>query len=173
MLLIKPIAVLTVTISCTVLFLILSQPHSIPRRPNSMARRSFILWLHGLGDSGPANEPIKTLFTSPEFNSAVWSFPSAPSNPVTCNCKFIFSFAFDFRFFFVFDFANCSDLIIYISNGYFRFDKIKVLICCWTQFMLIIFLFFGGGGINRIVLFTDQDFLPFVGSGYNLKFFVT
>ncbi|KAM5588843.1 hypothetical protein ABKV19_007013 [Rosa sericea] len=47
--------------------------------------RSFVLWLHGLGDSGPANEPIKTLFTSPEFRNTIWSFPSAPSNPVTCN----------------------------------------------------------------------------------------
>ncbi|XP_073138524.1 probable inactive carboxylesterase Os04g0669700 [Henckelia pumila] len=42
-------------------------------------------WLHGLGDSGPANEPIKTLFTSPQFRKTKWSFPSAPSNPVTCN----------------------------------------------------------------------------------------
>ncbi|GLT41334.1 hypothetical protein SLA2020_154070 [Shorea laevis] len=50
-----------------------------------MAARSFVLWLHGLGDSGPANEPIKTLFTSPEFRNTKWSFPSAPSNPVTCN----------------------------------------------------------------------------------------
>ncbi|KAL9455622.1 hypothetical protein AB3S75_004944 [Citrus x aurantiifolia] len=47
--------------------------------------RNFILWLHGLGDSGPANEPIKTLFTSPEFKPTKWSFPSAPNNPVTCN----------------------------------------------------------------------------------------
>lgn len=47
--------------------------------------RSFILWLHGLGDSGPANEPIKTLFTSPQFRNTNWSFPSAPPNPVSCN----------------------------------------------------------------------------------------
>ncbi|KAL5576319.1 hypothetical protein UlMin_018018, partial [Ulmus minor] len=47
--------------------------------------RSFVLWLHGLGDSGPANEPIKNLFTSPEFRNTIWNFPSAPSNPVTCN----------------------------------------------------------------------------------------
>lgn len=50
-----------------------------------MARRSFVLWLHGLGDSGPANEHIKTLFTSPHFRNTAWSFPSAPNNPVTCN----------------------------------------------------------------------------------------
>ncbi|KAM0051863.1 putative phospholipase/carboxylesterase/thioesterase, alpha/Beta hydrolase [Helianthus debilis subsp. tardiflorus] len=52
-----------------------------------MASGSFILWLHGLGDSGPANEPIKSLFTSPQFANTRWSFPSAPSQPVTCNCK--------------------------------------------------------------------------------------
>ncbi|PNX55620.1 acyl-protein thioesterase 1-like protein [Trifolium pratense] len=53
-----------------------------------MAGRSFILWLHGLGDSGPANEPIKNLFTSPEFRNTKWSFPSAPHAPVTCNSYF-------------------------------------------------------------------------------------
>ncbi|KAH0745061.1 hypothetical protein KY285_006718 [Solanum tuberosum] len=47
--------------------------------------RSFILWLHGLGDSGPANEPIKGLFTSPQFKNTKWSFPSAPSNSRTQN----------------------------------------------------------------------------------------
>ncbi|KAA8520168.1 hypothetical protein F0562_014424 [Nyssa sinensis] len=59
-------------------------PNASSRKPDSMAR-SFILWLHGLGDSGPANEPIKTLFTSSEFRNATWSFPSAPLSPVTCN----------------------------------------------------------------------------------------
>lgn len=52
-----------------------------------MAARSFVMWLHGLGDSGPANEPIKNYFTSPEFKSARWSFPSAPNMPVSCNCE--------------------------------------------------------------------------------------
>ncbi|KAF7119462.1 hypothetical protein RHSIM_Rhsim13G0147900 [Rhododendron simsii] len=92
LLLAKPIAVLAVTVGSTVVFvLLLSQPknppsHSTPpsRSRDSMAR-SFVLWLHGLGDSGPANEPIKTLFTSPEFRNTRWSFPSAPSQPVTCN----------------------------------------------------------------------------------------
>ncbi|KAI5330802.1 PREDICTED: carboxylesterase [Prunus dulcis] len=82
-LLAKPIAVLLVTVSSTIFLLLLSQQNQSPR-PASMAR-SFVLWLHGLGDSGPANEPIKTLFTSPEFRNTKWSFPSAPSNPVTCN----------------------------------------------------------------------------------------
>ncbi|KAF3451797.1 hypothetical protein FNV43_RR07893 [Rhamnella rubrinervis] len=82
----RPLALLAVTLSGTFLFILLSQPqpNQSSRKPDSMAR-SFILWLHGLGDSGPANEPIKTLFTSPEFRNAIWSFPSAPSNPVTCN----------------------------------------------------------------------------------------
>ncbi|KAL6990704.1 lysophospholipase [Sarracenia purpurea var. burkii] len=85
----KPIAVAAVTFGSTLLFvLLLSPPKYSPspssRPPNSMAR-SFILWLHGLGDSGPANEPIKMFFTSPQFRNTVWSFPSAPSQPVTCN----------------------------------------------------------------------------------------
>ncbi|CAL9071098.1 unnamed protein product [Musa textilis] len=50
-----------------------------------MAARSFVLWLHGLGDSGPANEPIRTFFSSPEFRLTKWSFPSAPQSPVSCN----------------------------------------------------------------------------------------
>lgn len=63
------------------------QPLQRDSSSSSMSRaRSFVLWLHGLGDSGPANEPIKTLFTSPEFRDTKWSFPSAPSAPVTCNC---------------------------------------------------------------------------------------
>ncbi|PRQ28309.1 putative lysophospholipase [Rosa chinensis] len=83
MLIAKPIALLVATVGSTVLFILLSRPNHSPT-PESMAR-SFVLWLHGLGDSGPANEPIKTLFTSPEFRNTIWSFPSAPSNPVTCN----------------------------------------------------------------------------------------
>ncbi|EPS62356.1 hypothetical protein M569_12435, partial [Genlisea aurea] len=47
--------------------------------------RTFVLWLHGLGDSGPANEWIKTFFESPVFGNTEWSFPSAPMSPVTCN----------------------------------------------------------------------------------------
>ncbi|KAI9074928.1 hypothetical protein K1719_043091 [Acacia pycnantha] len=34
----------------------------------------------------PIFSPIKTLFTSPEFRNTKWLFPSAPSNPITCNC---------------------------------------------------------------------------------------
>ena len=90
--------ILTITLlSTTILFLLFfSQNTTNPSSPqplqpdsssSSMSRaRSFVLWLHGLGDSGPANEPIKTLFTSPEFRDTKWSFPSAPSAPVTCNC---------------------------------------------------------------------------------------
>ncbi|KAL5700104.1 lysophospholipase [Ranunculus cassubicifolius] len=62
-----------------------------------MASRSFILWLHGLGDSGPANEPIKTFFTSPEFRNTTWRFPSAPSNPVSCNYGAVMPSWFDIR----------------------------------------------------------------------------
>ncbi|KAL6332838.1 hypothetical protein AAG906_015104 [Vitis piasezkii] len=80
----KPIALLTITLGSTIFFILILRPHTFSPKPDSMAR-SFVLWLHGLGDSGPANEPIKTLFTSPEFRNTIWKFPSAPSNPVTCN----------------------------------------------------------------------------------------
>ncbi|XP_030533383.1 probable carboxylesterase SOBER1-like [Rhodamnia argentea] len=80
----KPIVLVTLTSITTILFLFLSPPNPPAPEPTSMAR-SFVLWLHGLGDSGPANEPIKTLFTSPEFRLTKWSFPSAPPNLVTCN----------------------------------------------------------------------------------------
>ncbi|KAF6144950.1 hypothetical protein GIB67_013301 [Kingdonia uniflora] len=82
----KPLALITTTSIITILFILFFQEN--PPNPNSqnpMAARSFVLWLHGLGDSGPANEPIKTLFTSPEFKNTKWSFPSAPSKPVSCN----------------------------------------------------------------------------------------
>ncbi|KAB1212756.1 Acyl-protein thioesterase 1 [Morella rubra] len=82
-LLAKPVAVIGITLTSTILFILFSAPNQ-SSKADSMAR-SFVLWLHGLGDSGPANEPIKTLFTSPEFRNTVWSFPSAPFNPVTCN----------------------------------------------------------------------------------------
>ncbi|KFK28801.1 hypothetical protein AALP_AA7G050000, partial [Arabis alpina] len=47
--------------------------------------RTFILWLHGLGDSGPANEPIKEVFKSSELKNTKWLFPTAPYSPVSCN----------------------------------------------------------------------------------------
>ncbi|KAM7501026.1 hypothetical protein LguiA_025440 [Lonicera macranthoides] len=88
-LLAKPIALLAVTFGITIFLVLLSQPNpyssSSSKSTNPIMARSFVLWLHGLGDSGPANEPIKTLFTSPEFRNTLWSFPSAPSTPVSCN----------------------------------------------------------------------------------------
>ncbi|KAL6562292.1 hypothetical protein OROGR_003299 [Orobanche gracilis] len=80
----KLIALLAVTFGITISFVLLNHPNHSPIQPYPMAR-SFVLWLHGLGDSGPANEPIKTFFTSSVFRNTNWSFPSAPSNPVTCN----------------------------------------------------------------------------------------
>ena len=66
-----------------------AQPTRLPDQlnPGPMAarNRSFVLWLHGLGDSGPANEPIRTFFSSPEFRLTKWAFPSAPNAPVSCN----------------------------------------------------------------------------------------
>ncbi|XP_078171104.1 putative carboxylesterase SOBER1-like isoform X1 [Carex rostrata] len=46
---------------------------------------SFILWLHGSGDSGPANESIKEHFTDPVFKTTKWGLPTAPSRPITVN----------------------------------------------------------------------------------------
>ncbi|XP_057765004.1 carboxylesterase SOBER1-like [Salvia miltiorrhiza] len=80
----KSIALFAVTLGITLSFILLNHDTPPPIRPDAMAR-SFVLWLHGLGDSGPANEPIKTFFTSTVFANTKWSFPSAPNNPVTCN----------------------------------------------------------------------------------------
>lgn len=96
----KPIAAFTLTLAITISFVLLNHQNPIPIDPKPMAR-SFILWLHGLGDSGPANEPIKSLFTSPEFRNTKWLFPSAPNNPVTCNCKFLYSTRYLFAYFYV------------------------------------------------------------------------
>ncbi|KAF8660369.1 hypothetical protein HU200_057951 [Digitaria exilis] len=57
--------------------------------------RSFVLWLHGLGDSGPANEPIRNLFSAPEFRLTKSSFPSAPRSPVSCNHGYVMPSWFD------------------------------------------------------------------------------
>ncbi|GMI91443.1 hypothetical protein like AT4G22300 [Hibiscus trionum] len=87
-LLTNPTVLLAVIVGSTIIFILFSQQRHLlspSPKPDSMAARSFVLWLHGLGDSGPANEPIKTLFRSPEFRNTKWSFPSAPENPVTCN----------------------------------------------------------------------------------------
>ncbi|OEL34305.1 putative carboxylesterase [Dichanthelium oligosanthes] len=67
-------------------------PPGLPAQPvpsSHMAgrNRSFVLWLHGLGDSGPANEPIRNFFSAPEFRLTKWSFPSAPRSPVSCNSR--------------------------------------------------------------------------------------
>ncbi|KAJ4778731.1 Acyl-protein thioesterase 1 [Rhynchospora pubera] len=57
--------------------------------------RSFVLWLHGLGDSGPANEPIRSFFSDSVFNLTKWAFPSAPNQPVSCNYGSIMPSWFD------------------------------------------------------------------------------
>ncbi|KAL6844138.1 hypothetical protein ACP4OV_025811 [Aristida adscensionis] len=57
----------------------------VPASRMAGRNRSFVLWLHGLGDSGPANEPIRTFFSAPEFRLTKWAFPSAPRAPVSCN----------------------------------------------------------------------------------------
>ncbi|KAJ4899773.1 carboxylesterase [Raphanus sativus] len=99
----KPIVLFSISLLSTVLFFAFffeDKPYSSSSSPSSsdsMARRTFILWLHGLGDSGPANEPIKTLFKSPEFSNTKWLFPSAPPNPVSCNHGMVMPSWFDIR----------------------------------------------------------------------------
>nr|CAD1823122.1 unnamed protein product [Ananas comosus var. bracteatus] len=92
------LAVLAFTVFASA-FLLLPRRSAVnppPPPPSpSMAARSFVLWLHGLGDSGPANEPIRTFFTSPEFNLTKWAFPSAPHAPVSCNYGAIMPSWFD------------------------------------------------------------------------------
>ncbi|KAG1327173.1 Lysophospholipase [Cocos nucifera] len=86
----KPLALVAITLAATSLFTSFVQhrtPRPLPDRPMATVARSFVLWLHGLGDSGPANEPIRTFFSSPEFKHTKWSFPSAPHAPVSCNSK--------------------------------------------------------------------------------------
>ncbi|XP_065034609.1 probable carboxylesterase Os04g0669500 isoform X1 [Musa acuminata AAA Group] len=88
-LLLRPLAVAAVTITAVTFFVAFLHRQSPASSPlplsDPMAARSFVLWLHGLGDSGPANEPIRTFFSSPEFRLTKWSFPSAPQSPVSCN----------------------------------------------------------------------------------------
>lgn len=59
-------------------------PSSSSSSPVNMAK-SVVIWLHGLGGFGSANDSIKTFFSSPEFRNTKWLFPTAPSSPVTCN----------------------------------------------------------------------------------------
>ncbi|XP_078154744.1 uncharacterized protein LOC144550630 [Carex rostrata] len=76
------------------LFLLAFESDSAPST-DRMAR-SFVLWLHGLGDSGPANEPIRSFFSSDAaFNLTKWAFPSAPNSPVSCNFGAIMPSWFD------------------------------------------------------------------------------
>lgn len=117
MLLTKPIVLFTVILSGTIIFLLFFWPSSSYSHEQNPMARNFILWLHGLGDSGPANEPIKTLFTSPEFKLTKWSFPSAPNNPVTCNCKYLFIY---------FNFYHCG----FFSHG-FWFVLVIFLLVIW------------------------------------------
>uniref|UniRef100_A0A7N1A096 Phospholipase/carboxylesterase/thioesterase domain-containing protein n=1 Tax=Kalanchoe fedtschenkoi TaxID=63787 RepID=A0A7N1A096_KALFE len=63
-------------------FIFLYSVSSIFPTMSGEGARSFVIWLHG---PGPTNEPLQTIFASPEFNNTVWSFPTALSNPVTCN----------------------------------------------------------------------------------------
>ncbi|KAL9243474.1 hypothetical protein vseg_017358 [Gypsophila vaccaria] len=99
----RPIILLSISLLISLTIIQLTNPTptlnlNLNLNPNQMAgarNRSYILWLHGLGDSGPANEPIKTLFKSTLFNSTKWSFPSAPPNPVTCNYGAIMPSWFD------------------------------------------------------------------------------
>ncbi|KAL3820786.1 hypothetical protein ACJIZ3_006691 [Penstemon smallii] len=120
----KSIALFAATFGITISLVLLNHQNSTPIKPDPMAR-SFVMWLHGLGDSGPANEPIKTLFTSPEFRNTKWSFPSAPSNPVTCNYGAVMPSWFDFHELPVTADTpnNESDLLKAVQNVHAMLDK--------------------------------------------------
>lgn len=124
MLLTKPIVLFTVILSGTIIFILFFWPSSSYSHEQNPMARNFILWLHGLGDSGPANEPIKTLFTSPEFKLTKWSFPSAPNNPVTCNCKYLFIY---------FNFYHCGFFFtwVLVCFSYFSFGDLRN--CKWSS----------------------------------------
>ncbi|KAJ3678426.1 hypothetical protein LUZ60_002229 [Juncus effusus] len=79
-------------------FLLRQSPASdlhLPQSPMAGPKRSFVLWLHGLGDSGPANEPIRNFFSDSVFNLTKFVFPSAPNSPVSCNNGFVMPSWFD------------------------------------------------------------------------------
>ncbi|CAM6081599.1 unnamed protein product [Calypogeia fissa] len=46
---------------------------------------AVVIWLHGLGDTGPANERLKTVFTQSFMNGVKWVFPTAPTQRVSAN----------------------------------------------------------------------------------------
>ncbi|KAL2641905.1 hypothetical protein R1flu_009492 [Riccia fluitans] len=50
-----------------------------------MATSAVVIWLHGLGDSGPANVGLKSFFTAQFMKNVKWLFPSAPVQRVTAN----------------------------------------------------------------------------------------
>ncbi|XP_020582756.1 probable carboxylesterase Os04g0669500 isoform X3 [Phalaenopsis equestris] len=83
----RPIALFSATTAISVLSFSLLQRRGLlfPANTEPPMAGSLIIWLHGLGDSGPANEPIRTFFTSSEFSNTKWSFPSASPSPVSCN----------------------------------------------------------------------------------------
>ncbi|KAK4707566.1 hypothetical protein R3W88_028491 [Solanum pinnatisectum] len=124
--LLKPFLVLLITFGFTIFFVRLIEPtNSSPPKNSEAMARSFILWLHGLGDSGPANEPIKGLFTSPQFKNTKWSFPSAPSKPVTCNYGSVMPSWFDIHELPVSDNSpkDESDLLKAVKNVHAMIDK--------------------------------------------------
>ncbi|KAJ1273398.1 hypothetical protein BS78_06G277300 [Paspalum vaginatum] len=59
------------------------------RMPATAAGRArgcgFVVWLHGLGDCGRANECIADHFSAAAFRDTRWAFPTAPTAAVTCN----------------------------------------------------------------------------------------
>ena len=61
-------------------------PSSTSSSSSSSSSSWSTIWLHGLGDNGPNNAPLRHGFG---FSDMKWNFPSAPSQPVSCNSKLI------------------------------------------------------------------------------------
>nr|CAD1823094.1 unnamed protein product [Ananas comosus var. bracteatus] len=69
-------------------------PPPPPPPSPSMAARSFVLWLHGLGDSGPPTSPSAPSSPSPSSTSPSGPSPPPP-RPVSCNYGAIMPSWFD------------------------------------------------------------------------------
>ncbi|KAF8769396.1 hypothetical protein HU200_006591 [Digitaria exilis] len=57
------------------------EERSIPAAGSSSGGGRFVVWLHGLGDCGSANELIADHFSAAAFSAARWAFPTAPTAP--------------------------------------------------------------------------------------------
>jgi predicted esterase len=53
--------------------------------PMAVIPPAVVIWLHGLGDTGPANARLQTVFTKSFMQGVKWVFPTAPTQRVSVN----------------------------------------------------------------------------------------